>query len=517
MKRINYIVLMMAFFAMCTSACEKDTSPETQQTENKAPTANAGDDQTVTAGDLVKLTADASSDPEKQELTYVWSAASNNPAGVELSDKKVVNPTFTAPATAGDYTFSLVVSDGELNSKADQVTVSVQAAAPSNNKPVANAGDDQTVDAGSLVTLDASASSDADQDQLSYKWTVDTSNPESVTLSAVDAAQPTFTAPGTAGIYTFSLIVNDGSEDSEADKVVITVNAVSQTQTITFAGVSRTDALLKSVAFGNNTFVAVGHYGNSAKDEDRGTINYSTDGENWHEVSNMTGGDSWHEVIFANNRFVATGDYGAIATSADGQSWTKTTTAEQRHWYSVVYYSGTYVFTSKSGRYGIAKKDDFSDLVIDKSNYTDDVWYSVSHGNNKYVMVGNNGRVGYSADGDNWEFKTIDKSGYRRFIEVSYGKAGFVATVSQGSTTMAISADGENWTLKSNSVALQGGKFLNDTYLMLGKHLTDDKIFITEDLNFDTAKSFDADGNWLDVTYGNNKYVIVGSRVAIIQ
>ncbi|MCP3674072.1 MAG: hypothetical protein GY829_06330, partial [Gammaproteobacteria bacterium] len=40
-----------------------------------------------------------------------------------------------------------------------------------NTAPVADAGDDQSVTTGTEVTLDASNSSDADGDSLSYSWT----------------------------------------------------------------------------------------------------------------------------------------------------------------------------------------------------------------------------------------------------------------------------------------------------------------------------------------------------------
>jgi photosystem II stability/assembly factor-like uncharacterized protein len=383
---------------------------------------------------------------------------------------------------------------------------------------VADAGSDKTVDAGAQVQLDGSNSSDKEGEKLTYKWTVSTANPETVTLSADNVVNPGFSAPQTAGIYVFQLVVNDGSQDSEMDEVSITVQEVSsQSKEVLITDVPRNDVLLQSVAFGKNTFVAVGFYGNSFNDEDRGSINYSSDGENWTEVANMTGGDSWHEVIFANNRFIATGNDGAIATSLDGQNWTKTYTSEKWDWLSVSYHAGTYIFTSKSARYAISKQDDFADLTIYKSNYNSDVWYCITHHNNQFVMVGNDGRIGHSPDGDNWTFKTIDKQNYRRLTGVTYGNEGYVATVSQGSTTIARSNDGENWTLEKNSAAIQGGKFVNDTYVLLGAYSSNKKIYLTKDMDLANAEKLDADGDWHDVAFGNNTYVIVGSKVGVLK
>ena len=94
---------------------------------------------------------------------------------------------------------------------------------PENNAPVADAGPDQTIDAGDAVSLDGSGSSDPDGDTLTYAWT-QTSGP-SVTLSDASSANPGFTAPNADATLVFSLTVNDGTADSAADTVAITVVA----------------------------------------------------------------------------------------------------------------------------------------------------------------------------------------------------------------------------------------------------------------------------------------------------
>ncbi len=88
-------------------------------------------------------------------------------------------------------------------------------------RPVANAGPDQTVDENSLVTLDGTGSYDPQGESITYTWTA--SSP--ITLSDRYAANLSFTAPevNTNSSYTIKLTVNDGTQISTADEVVINV------------------------------------------------------------------------------------------------------------------------------------------------------------------------------------------------------------------------------------------------------------------------------------------------------
>ncbi len=184
---------------------------------NESPVANAGPDQRVDEGITVTLDGSASSDPDGNPLTYIWTA----PEGISLSSTIVVNPTFTAPKVKinTDFTFTLVVNDGTTNSQVDEVVVTVLR--KDNKAPFADAGKNQSIDEGMLVTLDGSASSDKEGDPLTYLWTA----PEGVTLSANNVAQPTFLAPMVDKVthLTFSLVVNDGYLDSKPDFVTIKI------------------------------------------------------------------------------------------------------------------------------------------------------------------------------------------------------------------------------------------------------------------------------------------------------
>ena len=191
-------------------------------TVNVAPVANAGPDQGGKAlGSTVTLNGSASSDANGDPLTFSWSLTSR-PAGstAALSSLTIVNPTFTVDR-AGTYTAQLIVNDGTLNSAPNTVNISTV-----NVAPVANAGPDQGGKAlGSTVTLNGSASSDANGDPLTYSWSL-TSRPAGSTavLSSLTIVNPTFTIDR-AGDYTAQLIVNDGTLSSAPNTVNIsTVN-----------------------------------------------------------------------------------------------------------------------------------------------------------------------------------------------------------------------------------------------------------------------------------------------------
>jgi hypothetical protein len=98
-----------------------------------------------------------------------------------------------------------------------------------NSSPIANAGSDQIISTGSLITLDGSGSSDADGDTLSYRWSF-TSKPDgsNAALSDTSTVYPTFT-PDVSGTYVVQLIVNDGLVDSSPDTVTIMAKSWSIT------------------------------------------------------------------------------------------------------------------------------------------------------------------------------------------------------------------------------------------------------------------------------------------------
>lgn len=110
---------------------------------NQAPVAKAGPDQSVLQHATVTLDGSSSFDPDGTSITYSWTQTSGT--AVSLSSATAAQPTFTA-AAADTLTFSLTVSDGNLTSEVDTVSITVGAVACTT---------DADCDDSSALTIDA--------------------------------------------------------------------------------------------------------------------------------------------------------------------------------------------------------------------------------------------------------------------------------------------------------------------------------------------------------------------------
>jgi hypothetical protein len=186
---------------------------------NHAPIANAGSNQTRIRGSLIHLNGSGSNDPNGDMITYNWEWI-QKPTGssAQLTSTSEANPKFTADLE-GNYSLSLTVYDQYSLSAKDTVEINSIA----NQAPLANAGNDIETVINSIVVLNGTKSSDPEEDQLTYNWSMVAKPTGSlVELSDSTLGKPAF-QPDVAGEYVIQLSVSDGINSSMPDEVRIVV------------------------------------------------------------------------------------------------------------------------------------------------------------------------------------------------------------------------------------------------------------------------------------------------------
>ena len=255
-------------------ACET-TVDVVDLVQNNSPDSNAGVDQVVSLGDTVTLNGGASFDADGDVLSYFWSFDSVPVTSSIISDDIApagdVSPQFT-PDVEGAFNVRLTVSDNK-DSDTDSVIVLVV----SDQAPIADAGPDQNVTVGSIVTLDGTQSSDPDGDPITYDWSFasipSTSGLSDSEIFAPNGSSPQF-VPDVEGNFELTLVVDDGTSSSSDNVVITASNPVGNTPPVADAGADQT------VALGDTVFLD----GTGSSDADGDPILYG-----WSFVSVATG------------------------------------------------------------------------------------------------------------------------------------------------------------------------------------------------------------------------------------
>jgi YVTN family beta-propeller protein len=119
---------------------------------NRAPIANAGEDQSVYLGDRVQLEGTATDPDDDLIVAWLW--------------------TMEDPDVVGDYIIRFVVSDGFRQSEPDFVLIHASDNRP-NQAPIANAGENRTIYVGDVAALHGTAT-DPDGDPIvAWYWTME--------------------------------------------------------------------------------------------------------------------------------------------------------------------------------------------------------------------------------------------------------------------------------------------------------------------------------------------------------
>ena len=196
-----------------------------QVDEGQPPVAIAGMDQNILEGEEVLLDGGASYDPLGRELTYSWSIASQPQASSATISEAENMLASIKPDVSGFYLISLQVDNGGAKSEPDVLQISVSTENPL--PPEAILGEDVSgLYTCSNYTLDGSASSDPNGDELEYYWTLQEkpleSQSDNSSFSDRYVQNPDF-FPDKKGSYSISLAVNDGTSWSNPDVISLEV------------------------------------------------------------------------------------------------------------------------------------------------------------------------------------------------------------------------------------------------------------------------------------------------------
>jgi hypothetical protein len=177
------------------------------QPANYTIAASSGSNGTITPAGNVSITAGGS-----QTFSFK-SAAGYQVANVLVNGKSV--------GVRQSYAFSNVTQN-------QTISVTFSAIPIQNQAPVAEAGANQSAQAGATVAINGSSSHDPEGGTLAYQWSQ--SSGPAVTLNGAKAALCTFTAPDVSANTTlsFELKVTDGSGQTDSDTCLVLVSPAQQ-------------------------------------------------------------------------------------------------------------------------------------------------------------------------------------------------------------------------------------------------------------------------------------------------
>ncbi|HEY3489694.1 MAG TPA: hypothetical protein VGK27_06195 [Candidatus Deferrimicrobiaceae bacterium] len=149
------------------------------------------------------------------------SYSGNNTVKVNNTAATASSGTFTAanvPLVSGSNTLLATITTSDNLVDLDNVTIN------DNQPPIARAGSPQSARTGDTVVLDGRASSDPENVQMTWRWSLSTQPAESLSILHDNTTVSPWFIPDILGSYLAQLVVNDGVQDSTPDNVTVTAS-----------------------------------------------------------------------------------------------------------------------------------------------------------------------------------------------------------------------------------------------------------------------------------------------------
>jgi len=292
---------------------------------------------------------------------------------------------------------------------------------------------------------------------------------------------------------------------------------------------------LSAVAFGSDTFVAVGsgYYPG-------GVVLSSSDGSNWIQCLSLEPA-SLHAVTYGNGQFIAVGSEGVALISTNGIDWLTHKTGFTNTLSGITYGKGMFVavggdvgsrYPFDPGNHVILTSPDGMQWTLRDSG-TNGLG-AVAFGNGMFVAAGGyhllEDHVGHSHsailnshDGIGWDRVPLDLYSTPSGVTFGAGRFMMVRNSSRGGLhgDGASSANGVDWVRSPQIgylVGLYGVAFGNDTFVVVGSY---GYMFSSRNLTNWTTRRFEPNFSLSHtlqgVTYGKGTFVAVGFTGLIVQ
>ncbi len=216
-----------------SGAVDTDTMQVTVNAANQVPTANAGLNANITLPTNTTALNGSGTDADGTITAYQWTKIAGPVPGIVSNATAAI--TNATALVQGIYRFELRVTDNSGAVKRDTMQVTVNAALPPNQRPVADAGNSINIylpeDSASLSGIGI----DADGTITSYRWRV-IAAAGTYTFSNANSAQ-TKIRNLKQGVYTLELAVTDNRGATSYDSMLVTVGSTRQVISSEFVNV----------------------------------------------------------------------------------------------------------------------------------------------------------------------------------------------------------------------------------------------------------------------------------------